>query len=252
VTARANPRGPDTPPRLANIAGRGHCGAALAAILFFSAAPAAAQVGGAVSILSDDRFREFSLSDGHPVGTLEVSYDSPNGYYADASGTLVESTGDGLHPLGFNLNGGYATTIGRGLTADLGVVHARYSRYSGLRSGLSYTEVYAGLSGKILSLRVYFSPHYLGRGATAYAELNAQVPAGHDFAIEGHAGLFVPFYTYSGGSRSLNRYDWSIGVSRPAGRFIFRAVVSGGGPREAYYGDYSAGHALAFGIDYAL
>jgi len=29
-------------------------------------------------------------------------------------------------------------------------------------------------------------------------------------------------------------------------------ATNGGGPREAYYGDYSAGHALAFGIDYAL
>jgi uncharacterized protein (TIGR02001 family) len=220
--------------------------------LFFSAAPAAAQVGAAVSILSDDRFRGFSLSDGHPVGTLEVSYDSPSGFYAAASGTLVESAGDGLHPLGFNLNGGYAATVGRGLTADLGIVHARYSRYSGLRSGLSYTEIYAGISGKMLSSRIYFSPHYLGRGATAYAELNAQVAAGRDFTIEGHTGLFLPFYSYSGGGRSRTRYDWNIDLSRPAGRFIFRAALNGGGPRQEYYGDYSAGHALTFGIDYAL
>ena len=252
MTARANPHGPDTPPRLADIVGRRHRGAVLAAILFFSAAPAAAQVGAAVSILSDDRFRGFSLSDGHPVGTFELSYDSPSGFYAAASGILVESTGDGLHPLGFNLNGGYAATVGRGLTADLGIVHARYSRYSGLRSGLSYTEIYAGISGKMLSSRIYFSPHYLGRGATAYAELNAQVPAGRNFTIEGHTGLFLPFYSYSGDGRSRTRYDWNIGLSRPAGRFIFRAALNGGGPRQEYYGDYSAGHALTFGIDYAL
>lgn len=252
MTARANPHGPDTPPRLVSIAGRGYCRAVVAAIVFFSAAPAAAQVGAAVSILSDDRFRGFSLSDGHPVGTLELSYDDPAGFYAAASGTVVESAGDGLHPLGFDLNAGYAATVGQGLTADLGIVHARYSRYSGLRSGLSYTEIYAGLSGKMLSSRIYFSPHYLGRGATAYAELNAQVPTGHNFAIDAHAGLFVPFYSYSGGSRSRTRYDWSIGLSRPAGRFILRAALSGGGPREDYYGDYSSGHAVTFGIDYAL
>jgi len=252
VTARANPRGPETPPRLADIIGRRHRWAALAAALFFSAAPAAAQVGAAASLLSDDRFRGFSLSDGHPVGTLELSYDDPSGFYAAASGTVVENGGDRLHPLGVNLNAGYAAAVGRDLTADLGIVHARYSRYSGLRSGLSYTEIYAGVSGKMLSSRIYFSPHYLGRGATAYAELNAQVPAGHDFTIEGHTGLFVPFYAYSGGSRSRTRYDWSIGLSRPAGRFILRAALSGGGPRQDYYGDYSAGHAVTFGIDCAL
>lgn len=252
MTARANPHGPDTPPRSVDIIGRGYCGAAVAAILFFSAAPAAAQVGAAVSILSDDRFRGFSLSDGHPVGILEMSYDSPAGFYAAASGTLVESAGDGLRPLGFNLNAGYAATIGRDLTADLGIVHARYSRYSGLRSGLSYTEIYAGVSGKVLSSRIYFSRHYLGGGATTYAEVNAHLPAAQDFTIEGHAGLFVPFYTYSDGSRSRARYDWNIGFSRPAGRFILRAALEGGGPRQDYYGDYSAGHAVTFGFDYAL
>ena len=252
MTARASQAVRDRRKRLAEIVGRAHRGAALATILFCSAAPAAAQVGTAVSILSDDRFRGFSLSDGHPVGTLNLSYDSPTGLYVGASGTLVGSTADGIRPLGFQLDGGYAAQVNSGLIAEAGIIHARYSRYSGLRSGLSYTEVYAGLEGKILSSRIYFSPHYLGRGATAYGELNASLPFGQDLTFQGHAGVFVPFYGYSRGSRSLVRYDWQVRVSRPVGRSTFHAALGGGGPRQNYYGDYSAGRAMTFGIDYAL
>jgi uncharacterized protein (TIGR02001 family) len=252
VTARASQPVQGTRKRLAEIVGRAHCGAILATILLCSAAPASAQVGAAVSLLSDDRFRGFSLSDGHPVAALELSYDSPTGFYAAASGTLVGSAAEGARPLGLQLEGGYAAQVSSGLTAEAGIVHARYSRYSGLRSGLSYTEVYAGLEGKTLSSRVYFSPRYLGRGATAYGELNAALPLGGHFTFQGHAGLFVPLYAYSRGSRSLDRYDWQLGVSRPVGRLIFHAALGGGGPRQYYYGDYSAGHTAIFGVDYAL
>lgn len=252
MTVRASQAVRGTRKRLADIVGPSHCGAVLATILFCSAAPAPAQVGAAVSIVSDDRFRGFSLSDGHPVGRLALSYDSPTGLYAAASGTLVGSAADGVRPLGLELDGGYAAQVSSGLTADGGIIHARYSRYSGLRSGLSYTEVYAGLEGKILSSRIYFSPRYLGRGATAYGELNAALPLGQGFTFQGHAGVFVPLYAYSRGSRSLVRNDWQLGLSRPAGRLIFHAALGGGGPRQYYYRDYSAGHAVTFGVDCAL
>ena len=209
-------------------------------------------MGAAASIVSDDRFRGFSLSDGHPVATLDFSYDNPNGFYAAASGTLVESPSDGFRPLGLQLDGGYATQLNSSFTADVGIVNARYSTDSGLRSGLSYTEIYAGISGKQLSSRVYFSPRYFGSGATVYAEVDAQIPAWHDFAIESHGGVFIPLYTYSRAGRSVTRYDWQIGLSRPVGRLIFHAAVGAGGPRQDYYGDYSAGHAVTAGIDFAL
>ena len=252
MSAHASPRVRDTRLRLVEIAGNRNWGTAIAATLLLSAAPAAAQVGSTISIFSDDRFRGFSLSDGHQVGILDLSYDAPNGFYAAVPGTMVESPKEGVRPLGLQLNGGYATQLTPDLTADVGIVHARYSHYSGLRSGLSYTEVYAGLEGRVLSSRFYFSPHYLGRGATTYAELNAQLPAGQQFTIEAHAGVFIPLYAYSHGGRSVSRYDWQVGLSRPMGRFILHAALSGGGPKQDYYGDYSSGHALTIGLDYAL
>ena len=225
---------------------------ALLALLLFSAMPAAAQTGVAMSIFSEDRFRGFSLSNGHPVADFDLSYDFSNGLYAAASGTLLASSNGGVQPLGIQIAGGYAKQLNSGLTIDAGIVHARYSHYSGLRYRRSYTEIYAGIAGKLLSSRLYFSPQYLGHDSTTYAELDGHLPAGQDFTIEGHAGWLLPLHFYRGSHRPASRYDWQIGISRPAGRFVLRAAFSAGGPRQSYYGDYSSGHALTFGITAAL
>src|SRR4051794_35583423 len=63
-------------------------------------APAAAQFGAVVSAYTDQRFRGYSLSDGRPVGILDLSYDAPNGIYAGASGSLVATRHEGLKGLG--------------------------------------------------------------------------------------------------------------------------------------------------------
>jgi hypothetical protein len=164
----------------------------------------------------------------------------------------VASSAEALRPLALQLNAGHAIELKGGTTLDFGAVYARYSRYSGLRAGKSYAEAYAGISGKLLSSRIYFSPDYFGGGPSSYAELDGHLPIGEDLSVQGHGGVFVPFSAYSRGSSSVRRYDWSIGLSRTAGRFVFQANVSAGGPREAYYGDYSRGHALALGVRCAL
>jgi uncharacterized protein (TIGR02001 family) len=252
VIARAARRGRNAPHWHADQGRRLFLQIVIAAILLPRAAPASAGAGTAVSIFSDDRFRGFSLSDHHPVAILDLSYDSADGIYAAASGTLVASSREGVRPLGLQLNGGYARQLKSGLTLDVGLIHARYARYSGLGSGRSYTDVYAGLEGKLLSSRIHYSPRYLGDGATAYAELDGHLPALGKVTIEGHAGLLVPLYSQSRGYRSGDRYDWQVGVSRPAGAFVFHAALSGGGPRQRYYGDYSGGHALTLGVGCAL
>jgi len=88
-----------------------------------STSPAAAQVGTAVSVFSDDRFRGYTLSDSRPVGILDLSYDAQNGFYGALSGSIVATRHDGLQPLGLQLNGGYAKRLSSGLTVDTGIVH---------------------------------------------------------------------------------------------------------------------------------
>lgn len=201
---------------------------------------------------SDDRFRGFSLSDGHPVAILELSYDAPDGLYAAASGTLVASSADGVRPLGLEVGGGYAKRLSAGLTIDVGAVHSEYSEYSGLTSYRSYSEAYVGVAGKLLSSRIAFSPRYLGGGATSYAEVDGHLPAPLDFMIEGHAGVLVPLYSHGYGGGSGRRFDWEVGLARPLGRFSLHAAVTGAGPgREPYAGGSSA-RAVVLGVSCAL
>ena len=127
-------------------------GILLAAVAF--AGPARAEVGAAASAYSDYRFRGYSLSDARPVAILDLSYDLPAGLYASASGSVVASRGHGIQPLRLALNGGYATSPWRGVTADVGVIHARYSRYSGLTVDRAYTEIYAGIAAKMAGARL--------------------------------------------------------------------------------------------------
>lgn len=218
------------------------------------AAPATAQVGAAVSIFSDDRFRGYSLSDGRPVGILDLSYDAPGGPYAAVSGSVVATRHDGLQPLGLQLNGGYAKRLSPTLTLDLGATHSAYSRYSDRGTGRSYTEGYAGLGGKYLSGRVYVSPDYLKAGLwTAYTEVDGNVPAGRKLRFTGHAGLLLPFEKYSGGERYRPEFDWRLGVARDFGPITARIAWTGTRHRaDRYPYRARATRALIFGLTYAL
>src|SRR3954452_6264855 len=121
----------------------------LAVFIAVVPAPAvAAQFGAVASLFSDDRYRGVSVSDGRPVGTLDVSYDASSGLYVNLSGSIVATRDEGLKPLSAVFNAGYAKRLRWGLTPDFGLTHSRYSHYSGLFSGYDLTEAYAGLAGK--------------------------------------------------------------------------------------------------------
>jgi uncharacterized protein (TIGR02001 family) len=207
--------------------------AAIHFILFAAAlsftSPAAAQVGTSVSIFSDDRFRGYSLSGGRPIGILDLSYDSPNGLYAALSGSAVATRADGLQPLGVQLNGGYAKRLSSGLTVDVGVVHSSYTRYSSRSGARSYTEVYAGVAGKILSSRVFLSPDYLKPGTwTVYGEVDANVPAGKKLRVTGHVGLLTPLDRRGYSGETLRpELDWRLGLARNVGPVTLSVAWTG-------------------------
>src|SRR5436190_194451 len=87
---------PSTTARRASRARSYAISVAPAAAFLLTASPATAQAGVAVSIFSDDRFRGYSLSDGRPVGILDLSYDAANGLYGALSGSVVATRHDGL------------------------------------------------------------------------------------------------------------------------------------------------------------
>jgi len=217
------------------------------------AGPARAEVGAAASAYSDYRFRGYSLSDSRPVAILDLSYDLPTGLYASASGSVVASRGHGIQPLRLALNGGYATTAWRGVTADVGVIHARYSRYSGLTVDRAYTEVYAGLAAKMAGARVSLSPDYLGYARwTLRGELSGHVDLSPTLGVTGVAGALVPLdERYVGATRAT--WDARLGIAKRIGRVSLQAAVTARGKGGDLYGARSRRRAaLIVGISSPL
>jgi uncharacterized protein (TIGR02001 family) len=226
----------------------------LFAATFALASPAAAQAGASVSIFTDDRFRGYSLSDGRPVGILDLSYDAPHGLYGALSASIAATRDDGLQPLGLQLNGGYAKRLSSGLTVDLGIVHSNYSRYSSRGPAKAYTEAYAAVAGKRLSSRIYVSRGYLKPDAwTLYGEVDANVPAGTRLRVTGHVGMLVPLNRRDTGVTYRTEFDWRLGIARDLGSITVSAALTGRGRGRDFYQERSYGRrALIFGITYVL
>ena len=221
---------------------------------FCAAAPAAAEVGAAVSIFSDARFRGYSLSAGHPIGIVDLSYDNSGGLYAAASASALASSADGIRPLGIQVNGGYAKRLASDVTLDVGVLHSNYSRYSSAASANSYTEVYAGVAHGFLSSRIAFSPHYFERGArTLYGEIDANVSPVRKLQLTGHFGVLVPIHYRDENDESETQYDWRLGAAREVGRGSLHLITTGGGPGRDYYRGHShSRNALILGLSWGL
>jgi len=227
---------------------------ALAGGWMCTATPAAAEVGAAVSVFSDARFRGYSLSSGHPVAVVDLSYDDPSGLYGAVSASAVASSGDGIQPLGLQLSGGYARRLPGGVTIDVGAVHSSYTHYSSRGGSTSYTEIYAGASRGFLTSRVYLSPHYFGHGTkAAYGELDATASPLRKLRLSGHVGLLVPIDYPGANHDDRAQYDWRLGVAREVGPASLHLIATGGGPGHDYYGDRRHNRtALIFGLSWAL
>ena len=220
----------------------------------FCASPAAAQTGAAFSLLNDYRFRGFSLSDGRPVALFDLTYDAPDGLYGAVSGSIVATRHDNIQPLGIQLNAGYAKRLHSGLTIDVGAIHSTYSEYSSRGSAYSYTEVYAGLAGKVVSGRIALSPNYLRHGVwTAYGELNGNVPLASRLRLTGHVGMLLPLNYSNDATHYRHEFDWRIGVEQNFGRLSIHADWAGARPGDHRY--LAASHdrsGIVFGVTYVF
>lgn len=210
-------------------------------------------MGAVASVYSDERFRGYSLSDGRPVGLIDLSYDDASGVYGALSGSVVASR-EGLRPLGVTVNAGYARRIGTRFTGDVGVIHARYSHYSGLASGRSYTEVYAGLSGKQVGARLSVSPNYVGTaGWTMHGEINGHFDLTPTLRADGALGALLP--VGGGAYRGSSRLQWDarVGLSQRIGPISLHAALTTRGKGPSIYADGRHRRAaLVIGISTAL
>jgi uncharacterized protein (TIGR02001 family) len=218
---------------------RARCSAVNAAIgfaFFAVSTPAGAEIGATVSVFSEARLRGIALSAGDPVGEINLSYDDPGGFYGSLSGSVVLSSEYGLRPFGLHENIGYAKRLSNGPTIDVGVLNANYSRYTGYERSEGYSEVYAGLVGKVLSSHLYLSPNYFHSGDwAAYGEVDAGVRPARKLRLAAHIGALIPL---GSSYASPVQYDWQIGATREVGPVSFHLTFSDGGPGRDFYEDH--------------
>ena len=214
--------------------------------LLFVATAAHAQANASVTWVSDDRYRGVSLSDGEPALQFGAGFDADSGAYVGAFASTARLYGrDMVRWLGY---GGWAGRFADGVSWDAG---AQYTGFSGAAHD-AYPEVYAGLGGARLGLRVAYAWDYFGSGAdTFYTSLDAQQPVAHRVRLLGHLGWLHPLH----GDATAPAYDARLGAAvHVAGFDVQLARTFLHAPRAEYhYGAYpvagdAAGDAWVLGI----
>jgi hypothetical protein len=123
-----------------------------------------------------------------------------------------------------------------------------------MASGRVYTEVYAGLAGKLVGARLSISPNYLGTPHwTLHGEINGHVDLSKRLLVDGEIGLLVPLGGggYQGGSRPL--LDARVGIARRMGPVtLHAAVTSRSGGADIYAGPGHGRTAVIIGISTVL
>jgi uncharacterized protein (TIGR02001 family) len=186
-------------------------GAAL--VILLHGAAARAELALSASAESDYRVRGVSFSGGQPTLGLNAAYDHDSGVYASASAIAVATEHDGVRPLGWVAQAGYARRIDVDTSWDIGVTNTDVSLYADRSYRANYTEVYAGVTRGAVSAHVYYSPNYLGRGrGTVYFDVNGAVRPAEHWRLFGHVGVQAPLNAPP--HTDTARLDLRAGVAR--------------------------------------
>lgn len=218
------------------------------------ATPACAQLGGSISFQTDDYFRGYSLSEGRPVATLNLSYDAPSGLYGTGTVTAVATRQSGIKLLGFQENVGFARRIAAGPIIDVGFTNASYSEYYSGGRDADYREVYAGLITDHIATHLHYAPHYFRGGiSTLYVEADGVLHPLRLWRLTGHIGVLKQL---DGPHMRYDRhphYDWRLGLGRRVGPFDLQLAWADGAPGPDYYaGERHRRGAITFAISYAF
>ena len=155
-----------------------------------------AQVSGSVGVVSDYRYRGYSLSDGEPAVQASVAYDAASGAYAGvfaSSARYADATGVQWLPYA-----GIARRDAQGRSWDVGV---RVSHFSG-DADYDYLEAHVGLAFRRFAIRAHYAPDYFGQVSNAYFEIDGSVPMGERVRFLWHAGV-----ARSGEGEAVYYYD---------------------------------------------
>jgi len=189
--------------------------------------PAAAQLGGALTLSSQARLRGQQISGHRPAAELELFHDSDGGFYIGGSAAFVATHHGGLKALSFRQYAGFTRRLSSATAIEVGMVHNGYTEYSAIPGGGSYTEAYAGINGRHLSARVSLSPGYFRKGEpTLYAEMNGSLDLDPEWSLFAHSGRLTRLRNHSY-RRGGDATDWRIGLRRRLGPVDLDAAWTG-------------------------
>ncbi len=171
----------------------------------------AAQVSGSVALVSDYRYRGYSLSAGDPAAQLTVAYDDARGWYAGAFASTVRVASQAQREVQAIPFVGYAWRVPSGVSFDIG---AHYSTLTGSRS-YGYPEIHSGIAFENVSATVYYAPRYFGGDAGAvYAELNGSQPLHDRIRLLAHIGILLGNGSNSNGGNPYGSSPYNIAPDR--------------------------------------
>lgn len=175
------------------------------------------EVDAALAVVSDYRFRGYSLSDGDPAIQPELTINHASGIYAGFWGsTLADNGGADIET---DLAVGYATTLGP-VDADVSVNWYHYPD----RQEFDFVEFTTLLSAPLGPATIGFELSYappqrgIGNASLHYGAIRGAVP------IKGSRLRMISAIGYEDSAFGMNKFDWSAGLSTHAAGFEFEAL----------------------------
>jgi len=217
-------------------------GIGIAALALASGA-AQAELSSTVTIASDYDFRGITQTALDPAFQASLDWSGESGVYAGLWGSNIdfgtyEPSAQYIPPLppdvefvpgeeDIDLNVevdailGYAGSFTDDLGYDVGATYYKYLGDNNGETDFDYTEVYAGISYKILSTKVWYSWDFSNSGDSAwYAEANGDIPLPWwDLGVALHAGYNGGNYWDDAENDLSEFYDYSVGITRSFGHF---------------------------------
>jgi len=168
------------------------------------AAPACAQVSGSLGVVSDYRYRGYSLSNDEPALQGDIEWAATDGFYAGLFASTVRDP-HGANGALWIPYAGFARRDSRGHSWDVGV---RWSHFDAA-SGYDYPEVHVGVAFRRVTLRAHYAHDYFGGAPGVYVEVDGGIPFADRWQVLLHAGAAHDVENGGAGTR----YDVRAGFS---------------------------------------
>lgn len=203
-----------------------------------------------IGAVSDYRFRGIEQSAGQPSVQAGVDFAHKGGFYAGAFAAsnikwIKDVNGASKGDYEVDLYAGFKGALGKGFGYDVGAITYQYpgndsgsgGSGTGLFSKADTTEIYAGVSYSVVSLKYYQSVgDFLGNlnsNGSRYWDLSANFDLGNGFTLTPHVGRqTIPNVANNAGDYN----DYALTLAKDFGNgLVASAAAIGTDAKESFY-----------------